>query len=41
MNVERMRKKKYSYRLLVGKPEGNLLEYLGLDGKILLKWVLK
>jgi cell division protein FtsI/penicillin-binding protein 2 len=38
-NVERMRKKKNSYRLLMDKPEGNLLEYLGADMKILLKWV--
>jgi hypothetical protein len=34
-----MRKKKNSYRLLVGKPEGNVLEYLGVDRKILIKWV--
>jgi hypothetical protein len=38
-NVEHMWKKKNSYRLLVDKPEGNLLEYLGADRKILLKWV--
>jgi len=40
-NVERMRKKKNSYRILVCKPEENLLEYLGVDRKMLLKWVWK
>jgi hypothetical protein len=34
-------KKKNSYRLLVGKPEDNLLEYLSVDGEMLLKWVCK
>jgi len=29
-----------AYRLLAGKREGNNLEDLGIDGKILLTWVL-
>jgi len=35
-NVERMRENKNLYRLLMGKPKGNLLEYLGVHRKILL-----
>jgi hypothetical protein len=35
-NVERMRENKNLYRLLVGKPKGNLLEYPGVRKKILL-----
>jgi hypothetical protein len=31
----------YVYYILIGKPEGNRpLEDLGVDGKILLEWVL-
>jgi hypothetical protein len=32
-----------AYVDLVGKPEGTIyhLEYVGLDGRIILKWILK
>jgi hypothetical protein len=30
------------YRVLVGKPEGNVnVEDLGVDGKIILRWILR
>jgi hypothetical protein len=31
-----------TYRILVGKPEeGDNLEYSGVDGRIILKWIFK
>jgi len=34
--------RKSIYRALVGEPEGEEhLEYLGVDGRIILEWVLK
>jgi hypothetical protein len=41
-HVARMRDIKNPYRILVGKPEGkNHLQDLGVDGKMILKWILQ
>jgi hypothetical protein len=41
-HVARMGEKRGAYRVLVGKPEGkNHLENPGVDGKIILKWIIK
>jgi hypothetical protein len=37
-----MGERRGAYRVLVGKPEGrNHLTDLGLDGRIILKWILE
>jgi len=33
--------KKIPYGVLMEKPKGDRLEYVGVDGRIILKWVLK
>jgi hypothetical protein len=33
--------KKNPYRILVEKPSEDRLEYVGVDGRIILKWVLQ
>jgi len=39
--LARLGKARSSYRILVGKPEGkDDAEVLGVDGKIILKWIL-
>ena len=30
-----------AYRVVVGKPEGKDLEYQGVDGRIILRWIFK
>ena len=41
-NVTRMGEKKSTYRDLVDKPEGQReLERVGLDGRLMLIWILK
>jgi hypothetical protein len=40
--VARMGKRRGAYRALVGRPQGkNYLEYLGVDGRIILKRIFK
>ena len=40
--VARTREKRNIYRVLMGKPEGkNKVEDLGVDGNIILKWVVR
>jgi len=40
--VARMGKKRSVCRVLVGKPEGkNHLEYPGVDGRIILRWIFR
>jgi hypothetical protein len=34
-----MRERRGAYCVLVGKPEGEHLEDLGVDGRIILKWI--
>jgi len=36
-----MGKKRFTYGVLVGKPEVDYLEDLGVDGRIILKWSSK
>ena len=41
-HVARLKDKKHTYKTLVRIPEGeNHLEDFGVDGKIILKWILK
>jgi hypothetical protein len=41
-HVARIRKMRNSYKISVGEPEGKrFLEDLGVDGKILLEWILE
>jgi hypothetical protein len=40
-HVARKREMRNGYKIFVGKPEWeNHLEYLGLDGKVILEWIL-
>jgi hypothetical protein len=40
-HVARMQEMRNAYKMLVGKPEGRKpLEDLGVDGKIILNWIL-
>jgi hypothetical protein len=40
-NIARMGETRNAYNILVGKSEGkNHLENLGVDGRIILKWIL-
>jgi len=32
---------KNTYKILVGKPEGKRLEDLGIDGRLILEWILR
>jgi hypothetical protein len=36
-----MGERRGAYRVLVGKPEGDHLEDPGVDGRIILKWILE
>jgi hypothetical protein len=36
-----MGKRRCAYRVLVGKPEGDDLKDPGVDGRIILKWILE
>jgi hypothetical protein len=40
-HVARMGEMKHSYKMLVHKPPGKHLGNIGIDGKVLLKWILK
>jgi len=37
----RLAEKKIPYGILLEKPKGDRLEYVGVDGIMILKWVLK
>jgi hypothetical protein len=40
--VHRQKEKKNAYKMLVGKPKGRYhSEDLGVDGRIILKWILR
>jgi hypothetical protein len=40
-NVARKEEKGNAYKVLVGKPKIDKLEYLAIDDRIILKWILK
>jgi hypothetical protein len=40
-NVRQVGYQNCPYGVLVEKPKGDLLEYVGVDGRIILKWFLK
>ena len=40
-NVARMGARRVVYRVLVGKPERDYLEDPGVDGRIILRWILR